>query len=133
MAYENQTSPHPILHITAQTWRNYEIPFEYSTAFIDAMIQDTHVSRYETYADLERYMYGSAAAVGLMMGHVIGFSDPVALEHAKKLGYAMQLSNFLRDIEEDYFQRGRVYLPQDELAEYSLSSAWGKYTRPLWK
>ncbi len=120
LAYENQSSPHPILHIAAQTWHEYSIPYEYSTAFIDAMIQDTYVTRYETYADLEHYMFGSAAAVGLMMSHVIGFSDSIALEHAKKLGYAMQLSNFLRDIEEDFFQRGRVYLPQDELAEYSV-------------
>lgn len=121
LAYDLQSSPHPVLHIAAKTWHEYKIPCEYSTAFIDAMIGDTYVTRYETYADLKHYMYGSAAAVGLMMSHVIGFSDPIALKHARQLGYAMQLSNFLRDIEEDYFQRGRVYLPQDEMAEYSVS------------
>lgn len=120
-AYEKESSPHPILHIAAKTWHEYEIPYEYSTAFIDAMIQDTHVSRYETYDDLQQYMYGSAAVVGLMMSHVIGFSDSTALKHARQLGYAMQLANFLRDVEEDYFQRGRVYLPQSELREYSVS------------
>ena len=121
LAYKTKSSPHPVLHIAAKTWHEYAIPYEYSEAFINAMIQDTHVTRYETYADLKHYMYGSAAAVGLMMSHVIGFSDSVALKHARQLGYAMQLSNFLRDIEEDYFQRGRVYLPQDEMAEYSVS------------
>ena len=61
---------------------------------------------------------GSAGVVGLMMAHVIGFQTDRALIHAQKLGYAMQLTNFLRDIDEDYTLRGRVYLPQDELARF---------------
>ena len=56
-----------------------------------------------------------------MMSHIIGFSDHKALEHATKLGNAMQLTNFLRDIDEDYGQRGRVYMPQDELKQFGLS------------
>jgi phytoene synthase len=119
-AYDEGGSNHPILHIAALTFHQHKIPLEYSTAFVDAMIQDTHVARYETFTDLQQYMYGSAACVGLMMSHIIGFSDAVALKHATQLGEAMQLSNFLRDIEEDYFLRNRVYLPQDELREYSL-------------
>ena len=58
-----------------------------------------------------------------MMSHVIGFADPVALEYAKKLGYAMQLTNFLRDIDEDFAQRGRIYLPQQELQRFGVSEA----------
>jgi len=71
-------------------------------------------------------MYGSAACVGLMMSSVIGFVNEsqreTGLKHAAQLGYAMQLTNFLRDIEEDYVQRKRVYMPQDELAQFNLST-----------
>ena len=52
-------------------------------------------------------MYGSAAVVGLMLTYIIGFSNPLALGYAEKLGYAMQLTNFLRDIDEDWQQRQR--------------------------
>jgi phytoene synthase len=120
-AYESQTSDDPILRVTTYVFHRYQIPFEYSEAFLAAMVQDLEKSEYATYAELEYYMYGSAAAVGLMMSHVIGFRDN-ALEHAKQLGYAMQLTNFLRDIDEDYQERGRVYMPQDELARFGLNT-----------
>lgn len=108
---------HPVLMAALDTFERYRIPFEYSEAFLDAMEQDTWKRTYADYAELERYMYGSAAVVGLMMCHVIGFK-PGALAYAEKLGYAMQLTNFLRDIKEDKESRGRVYLPQDELARF---------------
>lgn len=120
-AYHQGDSHDPVLRLTAQVFHRYQIPFSYSEAFLDAMFRDLTDSRYATYADLEEYMYGSAAVVGLMMSHAIGFSDPVALEYAKKLGYAMQLTNFLRDIDEDFAARGRIYLPLDELERFRVS------------
>lgn len=119
-AYINRNSDHPVLFATAEVFHLYDIPFEYSEDFLDAMLQDTVIDRYATYADLEKYMYGSAAVVGLMMSHVIGFSDTAALAYAKKLGYAMQLTNFLRDIRED-LDRGRVYLPQEDLKRFQVT------------
>ncbi len=121
-AYETRESDHDVLLAAADTFHRFSIPYEYSEAFLDAMIQDTWKERYATYAELERYMYGSAAVVGLMMSHVIGF-EPGALPHAEKLGYAMQLTNFLRDIREDLETRGRIYLPQDELARYEVTES----------
>lgn len=121
LAHQTGNSSDPILRVVAVTFHKHQIPFHYSEDFLAAMIQDTHQARYADYADLEDYMYGSAAVVGLMMSHVIGFSDQTALEHAKKLGYAMQLTNFLRDIDEDFALRGRVYLPQDELARFGVN------------
>ncbi len=120
-AYESGDSSHPVLKATAWTFREYSIPYEYSDSFIDAMVQDIDKDIYGDYAELEDYMYGSASTVGLIMSHLIGFENP-ALEHAKKLGYAMQLTNFLRDIDEDYQERRRVYMPQDELAKFGLSN-----------
>ncbi len=120
-AYISRNATHPVLFATAEVFHLYHIPFEYSEDFLDAMLQDVTVDRYATYADLEKYMYGSAAVVGLMMSHIIGYSDPSALAYAKKLGYAMQLTNFLRDIREDYETRGRIYLPQQDLKQFNVS------------
>jgi phytoene synthase len=99
--------------------KKYDIPFEYSIRFIDTMIQDVTVTRYESYADLESYMYGSASVIGFMMAHIIGFKDKGALPYAQKLGEAMQLTNFIRDIKEDYDERSRIYIPQEDLKKFS--------------
>jgi len=122
-AYRSGDSADPILRVTSYVFHRYNIPYEYSEHFLDAMLTDLTKTRYQDYDELRRYMHGSAAVVGLMMSHVIGYTDPRALHHAAQLGYAMQLTNFLRDIDEDYTLRGRVYLPQDELAEFGLSNA----------
>ena len=120
-AYHFGSSDHPVLRATVNTFHQYNIPYEYSEDFLKAMIQDIDVDRYETFTDLKEYMYGSAAVFGLMMCYVIGFTDERALIFAERLGYAMQLTNFLRDIEEDFRERGRVYLPQEDLRAFNVS------------
>lgn len=111
----------PVLRATAYVFHEYKIPFDLSEDFMTAMISDVTKKSYKTYGELERYMYGSAAVVGLMMTHVIGFTDKRALLYAEELGYAMQLTNFLRDIKEDYETRGRIYLPQEELQSFGIT------------
>jgi phytoene synthase len=121
-AYRSGDSPDPVLRVTSYVFHRYAIPYCYSESFLDAMLTDLTKTQYENYDELKSYMFGSAAVVGLMMSHVIGYSDARALRHAEQLGYAMQLTNFLRDIDEDYVLRKRVYLPQDELAAYGLDT-----------
>ncbi len=120
-AYATGESDHPVLRATAEVFSRYGIPFEYSEAFLDAMEQDVFVDSYATYEDLKGYMYGSAAVVGLMMTYVIGYSDARALGYAEALGYAMQLTNFLRDVDEDMIERGRVYLPEEDLKRFGVT------------
>jgi phytoene synthase len=107
----------PVLRAYADTVRTSGIEPAHITAFMESMKMDTRVFRYETFEDLEVYTYGSAAVVGLMMCRVIGAADRMADPHAESLGVAMQLSNFLRDIAEDW-RRGRVYLPQEDLKRF---------------
>jgi len=75
------------------------------------------VTDYPDRAALERYMYGSAEVIGLQLLPILGTVGPreEAAPHAAALGKAFQLTNFIRDMDED-LQRGRVYLPADELA-----------------
>jgi phytoene synthase len=119
-AYQQKTSDDPALAAVSEVFHKYKIPYEYSESFLAAMLSDTKKKRYENYQELKEYMYGSAAVVGLMMSYVIGFTDKRALVYAEELGYAMQLTNFLRDIKEDYHQRDRIYLPLAELKQFGL-------------
>lgn len=120
-AYCTGQSSSKVLRLAAQTWHEYNIPYDYSLSFLDAMLMDTWKTDYADYADLEGYMYGSASVIGLMMSHLVGFRDVGTLEHAKALGNAMQLTNFLRDIDEDFQTRGRVYLPRDEMERFGIT------------
>lgn len=119
--FKNKSSDHPVLRASMDVFFRNAIPFEYSEAFFEAMIQDTWKDRYQTYEELEEYMYGSAAVVGLMMSHVIGYSEDTALIYAAQLGYAMQLTNFIRDIQEDWDDRGRIYLPLEDLERFGVT------------
>lgn len=113
----------PVLRAFCDVVRECDMPLQEPLLFLDAMEQDLTVARYDTYADLQGYMRGSAAAVGVMMCSVLGApQDPETLAGACALGDAMQLTNFLRDIRED-LERGRVYLPQEDLASFGLSES----------
>jgi phytoene synthase len=119
-AIAGEEVPNPVLRAFADTVRTSGIGTDLIVAFMKSMKMDTSVFRYPTYRDLEEYVYGSAAVVGLMMCRVIGATDPRATPHAEALGVAMQLSNFLRDIGEDW-ERGRVYLPLEDLERFGYS------------
>ncbi len=120
-AYEGKKTRYPVLNLTAEVFHSYHIPYQYSIDFLSAMRQDITVSQYAHYSDLQQYMYGSASVVGLIMMYVIGFNDEKASQYASMLGEAMQMTNFIRDIGEDYQQRNRIYMPQDELAQYHIN------------
>lgn len=103
-------------------FQDNQIPFQYSLDFFKAMIDDCTIHRYTTYEQLEWYMYGSASVVWLMMCHLIWFNnEDKAKSYAIELWNAMQLTNFLRDIREDYMELNRIYMPSELLQLYGLS------------
>lgn len=114
------STDHPVLRATAYLYKKYAIPEEYGHDFISAMAQDITVQRYNTYKDLQEYMYGSASCVGLHMSYILGY-DEGALPYAKRLGEAMQYTNFLRDIGEDYDMLGRIYVPLDVMEKHGVT------------
>ncbi len=95
------------------------IPRDLFEDLLEGMRMDLIVSRYPNFADLERYCYCVAGVVGLMMTHIFGYTDESCFPKAIALGDAMQLTNILRDIAED-LERGRIYLPQDELNQFGV-------------
>jgi 15-cis-phytoene synthase len=113
----------PVLPAVLHTIRAFNLDPADFTAFLRSMAMDLTVTEYETYDDLLAYMEGSAAAIGSMMLPVLGARDlAAAREPARQLGLAFQLTNFVRDVGED-LDRGRLYLPLKDLAEYGLARA----------
>src|SRR4051812_38786495 len=114
----------PVGRAVLDTIDRWQIPAEYFADFLDAMRMDLTVVSYETYDDLARYMWGSAAVIGLEMLPVLGRADENTrwdeLEaYAIDLGTAFQLTNFIRDVGDD-LRRGRVYLPQESLDKFGV-------------
>ena len=103
----------------ADTLTRYHIPRHYALQLIDGVTRDLFEARYQTFEELATYCYGVASTVGLMSMYIIGFKDSEAVPYAIKLGVALQMTNILRDIGEDY-RSGRLYLPREELAFYGI-------------
>jgi phytoene synthase len=117
-------SDDPVRLALVHTYRRYGIPVEHLVDFLAAMTSDLTVTGYAHLDALDRYMWGSAAVIGLMVLPVLGTAPGVPREeaapHAVALGEAFQLTNFLRDVGEDA-DRGRVYLPADLMAAHGVT------------
>jgi phytoene synthase len=106
----------------AHTVRACSIPRVYFDELAEGCRMDFTIRRYATWKALEHYCYRVAGVVGLMMCRVFGLKDERALEQAVQMGNAMQLTNILRDVAEDW-DRGRLYLPADDLARFGLNES----------
>lgn len=116
--------PHddPVAIAWADACLRYQVPVRYAEQLIEGVARDLTPTRYQTFEELAAYCYGVASTVGLMSMHVIGYAGVHAIPYAIKLGVALQLTNILRDIREDWCA-GRLYLPQADLAHFGLSEA----------
>jgi phytoene synthase len=108
-----------VLPAVRDTIARWDLPMEHFEAFLDSMQMDLTVTEYETFEDLQRYVYGSAAVIGLQMVPILEPLVPAAYDYARDLGVAFQLANFLRDVGED-LARGRIYLPQESLRLFGV-------------
>jgi phytoene synthase len=113
-------SDDPVGAAAVDTAVRWSIPADHFAAFFHSMAMDLTVTHYETYEDLSEYVYGSAAVIGLQMVPILEPRSKRAYDHARDLGIAFQLANFIRDVGED-LDRGRIYLPLRELAEHGVT------------
>lgn len=124
----------PVAVAWADARAAFGIPSAYAQQLIDGCARDLSQTRYATFHDLAEYAYGVASTVGLMAMHIIGYQGQEAVPYAVKLGVALQITNILRDVNDDWLN-GRVYLPQEELEAFGLSEAdlaAGQVT-PAWR
>ena len=114
-----------VCRAVVHTARAFDLSAEPFQRFLRSMEMDLTVDRYETFDDLLVYMDGSAAVIGELMVPILEPVSPEAITRARDLGIAFQLTNFLRDVAED-LQRGRVYLPQEDVRKLDAESAFAE-------
>lgn len=127
-----QPTDDPVLLALTDAQRNYQIPvglldqLAYGTAtdldYAPEAAGAPLVVRYQTFEELRQYCYGVASVVGLVCIRIFGYRDPAAEPLAERCGLAFQLTNIIRDVKEDAAM-GRVYFPQEDLAQFGLSAA----------
>lgn len=102
-----------------QLANDYTFDPAWTEAFFNSMEADLSIKKYQSYADLQKYIHGSAEVIGLMMSKLMDLPKE-SYPFAQKLGEGMQFINFVRDIQED-LDLGRQYMPQNDLNKFSIS------------
>ena len=119
-AYQAQATPeHPVNQALRSIHPVFRLPESELTDIINGMEMDLHHSRYATFDDLKYYCYRVAGVVGRLIARILGYTQDATLQYAETLGLALQLTNIIRDVGEDA-RMGRIYLPQDELAQFGV-------------
>ena len=121
-AFGSGTPQHPVARALQPVIATFALPQSHFQEIIDGMLMDLDQNRYEDFATLERYCHRVAGVVGLMSAEIFGYVDAATRDYAHDLGIAFQLTNIIRDVGEDA-RRDRIYLPQDELARFGVSSS----------
>ena len=119
------TAQHPVMQALKPHIEPLWLPQSALHTVIDGMQQDLEKSRYLNFSELSAYCYKAAGVVGEVSARIFGMhtpNNPATLLYARDLGEALQLTNIIRDVGEDA-RRGRIYLPQDELAQFGVSSS----------
>ncbi len=132
LAYGNAPAPSGVLAFRKTIFER-QLPRNLFQDLLAGMEMDLAIRRYADFAALDEYCYRVAGVVGLMMTHVFGYRHERCLPRAKALGTAMQLTNILRDVAQDY-RLGRIYLPQDEMDRFGLTErqlAEGRVDEPF--
>jgi phytoene synthase len=120
--YRGRSVRSPVLIAWADMLARYPVPRELPLELMRGVLMDTYRKSYETWDELHLYCYRVASVVGLMSSEVFGYTGTETLRYAEALGLAMQLTNILRDVGED-FRMGRVYLPREELRRFGVSES----------
>lgn len=119
LAFSTDAIEDPLLQVFRQTIQQYQIPKVYFDELVEGMSMDLVKNRYQNFDELYLYAYRVAGVIGLIMIKIFGYSDTAAESCAVDLGLALQLTNILRDVDEDLL-KGRIYLPQDEMAQHQI-------------
>jgi phytoene synthase len=112
---------HPVALALKQSLQQYPLQEKFFQELINGMDMDLHAQTYQSFNDLSLYCYRVASTVGLLTIDILGYKNESTREYAHNLGLALQLINILRDVKEDA-QRKRIYLPQDELRQFEVTS-----------
>lgn len=117
--WQTNTSTDIAIRTFVSLAKEYHFEKSWIDAFLYSMEMDLSKQTYQTFQELQTYIYGSAEVIGLMMSKIMGVRDE-GLPMAQALGQSMQLINFIRDIKEDSI-RGRIYIPLEDLEHFGVT------------
>lgn len=121
LCFDGKNSLHPLTIELAWSIRQFKIPREYLDGLLDGVTMDLVKTRYATFDELKDYCYHVASVVGLICLRIFRVPDVgVTKDAAVALGYALQLTNIIRDVGVDSV-RGRIYLPTEDLERFHVS------------
>lgn len=112
---------HPVTHALLPAVGAFGVDKYRLNEVIDGMEMDLIQSRYRDWDELKVYCHRVAGVVGQLSAGIFGYQNPSTRDYAEHLGLAFQMTNIIRDVGEDA-RRGRVYLPQTDLAKHGLST-----------
>lgn len=118
---ENAPPGHPVLDEAVLLPGKYGFPRAWMAEIIDGVASDITRLRYETFEELLAYCYKVASVVGLVSIEIFGHQCPETKDYALNLGYALQLTNIMRDVGQDARETGRIYLPLTELKQFGVT------------
>ncbi|MGV8934417.1 MAG: presqualene diphosphate synthase HpnD [Gallionellaceae bacterium] len=118
----NGKPQHPVAIALVPLVKQFNLPQEHLLEIIDGMEMDLDQHQYADFKSLQLYCYRVASVVGLLAAEIFGYSERKTLKYAHDLGIALQLTNIIRDVGEDA-RRGRIYLPQDEMARFGVHTS----------
>ena len=117
LSIEGRVTNNPIMPALIDTINKFSIPDSYFYELIDGVEMDLTKSRFLTFKELKEYCYKVASIVGLISINIFGYKGAKANKYAIDLGIAMQLTNIMRDLQEDAV-RDRIYIPQEEMKRF---------------
>jgi phytoene synthase len=116
----NISEPQPMELAVVAMMQRHAVPAEEMQGIIEGVRQDVEPREFATWADLQKYCHGVASCVGLVSTRLFGCTEPASRDYAVQLGYALQLTNILRDVGADLAEHGRIYLPQETRAAHGV-------------
>jgi len=115
-----EPTQHPLFARLGPVVRAHALPLVLFRALLSAFAQDVTKTRYADFGEVMDYCRRSANPIGRLLLHLYGETQPRSLACSDGICASLQLINFLQDIEIDY-AKGRIYLPQDEMARHGVS------------
>lgn len=116
-----EPQPHRLGMQVRDLMERYRIPAEHLLEIIAGVEMDLAAVRYESWSQLRQYCHRVASVVGLVSIEIFGYRNPGCRVYAEELGLALQTTNILRDVARDYANDRRIYLPQDEMAQFGVT------------
>lgn len=125
----NEVVDDPVFIALADTVRQHKLPLQLLFDLLSAFRQDVIQKRYANFAELRDYCRRSADPVGRLLLHLNGSADETNLKLSDQICTSLQLINFLQDLDQDYRENNRIYIPLDEMAQHNVNESWFQQRR----